>query len=169
MRSREAPAPTVPILVFRLGAEEFGVDVLSAYEVLRPGRIASVPQAPPFIEGVMELRGTLLPVIDLRRRFELPGVGGDGDARLIVTRLAGERIGVLVDSVSEVLPVPETDLTPPPAYFRGLAAEYIRCIARLEERLILVIDLERILSSEERIALAQAEEWTASPADASSG
>jgi purine-binding chemotaxis protein CheW len=95
--------------------------------------------------------------VDLRRRFETPEVAYDEDTRIVVVDFNEERLGLVVDSVTEVLRAPETAVSPPPAYIRGLAAEFVRGIVRVGERLVVLMDLDRILSSDERIALAHAD------------
>lgn len=167
MRRFEPAVPQLQFLVFRVGAEEFGFELDVVQEVVRARSLAASPGSPEFVAGVIELRGVLVPVVDLRRRFGLPRTAADAEARLIVTKLGAERIVVAVDSVVEVLAIPETSLAPPPQYFEGLAAEYLLGIARHDERLILVIDPAHLLTSEERIALERAE-WTATEADTSS-
>jgi purine-binding chemotaxis protein CheW len=145
----------VQIVTFRIGADEFGLDVFIVHEILRHQPIRAVPRAPEFVEGVIDVRGTLVPVLDLRKRFEVGKPSDDHDARIVIVQFGQERLGVVVDAVTEVLRVPETAVSEPPAYFRGLAAEYVRGIVRLPERLIVVLDMERILSSQERIALEE--------------
>jgi len=150
---RQAAVPQVQLVTFAVGGEEFGLDVFQVHEILRWQEPTQVPKAPPFIEGVLDVRGTLVPVIDLRKRFEIPDPRHDDDTRIVLVDFAGERLGLVVDAVTEVLRAPETAVTPPPAYVKGLAAEFIRGIVRLEGRLVVLIDLERILSSQERMAL----------------
>ncbi|MDQ3557100.1 MAG: chemotaxis protein CheW [Gemmatimonadota bacterium] len=157
MRHARPSVPQVQIVAFRVGGGEFGLDVFSVHEVLRHQPVTPVPQAPEFVEGVLDVRGILLPVVDLRRRFEVREIVFDSDTRIVVVEFAGERLGLVVDAVREVLRVPETAVSEPPAYVRGLAAQYIRGVVRLEDRLVVLLDVERILSSEERIALEQAE------------
>jgi purine-binding chemotaxis protein CheW len=108
------------------------------------------------VEGVLDVRGTVVPVVDLRRRFEVAQVGYDDETRIVLVEFGDERLGLVVDSVTEVLRAPETSISEPPAYIRGLSAEFIRGIVRHGGRLIILVDLDRILSSEERIALQSA-------------
>jgi len=149
--------PQVQLVTFRLGADEFGLDVFSVHEILRYAAPTPVPKAPGFVEGVVDVRGTLVPVVDMRRRFELPEAPVNDETRTVLVQYGGERLGLVVDAVTEVMRVPETAVSEPPAYIRGLAAEFVRGIVRLEGRLVVLIDIERILSSQERIALEQAE------------
>ena len=150
---RQAAVPQVQLVTFRVGGEEFGLDVFQVHEILRYTEPTPMPKAPAFVEGVLDVRGALVPVVDLRKRFELHEVRYGEDTRIILVDFQGERLGLIVDEVSEVLRVPETSVQPPPQFVRGLAAEFIRGIVRLESRLVVLLDLERILSSQERMQL----------------
>jgi purine-binding chemotaxis protein CheW len=154
---RQAAVPQVQLVTFRVGGEEFGLDVFSVHEILNYQQPTPMPRAPEFVEGVLDVRGTLVPIVDLRRRFETPEVVYGDDTRIVLVDFNGERLGLVVDSVTEVLRAPETAVSPPPAYIRGLAAEFVRGIVRVGERLVVLMDLDRILSSDERIALAHAD------------
>lgn len=169
MRQLRQAVPQVQLVTFRLGAEEFGLDVFSVLEILRHREVTPVPRAPAFVEGVIDLRGALVPILDLRRRFELPGHAADGETRIVVVEFGGERLGVVVDSVTEVARVSETAISPPPEYIRGLSAEFVKGIVRMNDRLIVLIDIERILSSQERIALEVAELTRAGTATEAAG
>jgi len=149
--------PQVQLVTFKVGGEEFGLDVFAVHEILRWQGVTPVPRAPAFVEGVLDVRGAVVPVIDLRRRFEVRGLAWDDETRIVLVEFGGERLGLVVDSVTEVLRAPETAISAPPAYIKGLAAEFVRGIVRLEGRLVILLDLDRILSSEERIALESAE------------
>ncbi|MDP9347925.1 MAG: chemotaxis protein CheW [Gemmatimonadota bacterium] len=166
MRNTRQSVPQLQFVTFRLGREEFGLDVFSVHEVLRHQEVTPVPRAPEFVEGVIDVRGALVPVVDLRRRFELPHAPIDSDTRIVLVEFGGERLGLVVDAVTEVLRVPETAVSPPPQYIRGLAAEFVRGVIRREARLIVLIDIDRILSTQERIAL---EETVLTPAGAEPG
>jgi purine-binding chemotaxis protein CheW len=163
---RQAAVPQVQLVTFRVGGEEFGLDVFQVHEILRWQAPTAVPRAPAFVEGVLDVRGTLVPVVDLRRRFELKEAAYDDETRIVLVDYQGERLGLVVDAVTEVLRAPETAITAPPAYVRGLAAEYLRGIVRLESRLVVLLDLDRILSSTERLAL---QESALAPAGAEDG
>lgn len=163
---RQAAVPQVQLVTFRVGGEEFGLDVFSVHEILRYEAPTPMPRAPAFVEGVLDVRGTLVPVVDLRRRFEVESPSHDDETRIVLVEFGGERLGLVVDAVTEVLRVPETSVLPPPQFVRGLAAEFVRGIVRLGDRLVVLVDLDRILSSQERIAL-QETEMAAAPAGAS--
>lgn len=155
MRHARPSIPQVQVVAFRIGAEEFGLDVFGVHEILRHQNPTPLPRAPHFVEGVIDVRGALVPVVDLRRRFEVPHATVDAATRIVVVEHDGERLGLVVDSVSEVMRIPETAVAAAPSYVRGIAAEFIRGIVRHEGRLVVLLDVERILSGEERIALQQ--------------
>lgn len=163
---RQAAVPQVQLVTFTVGGEEFGLDVFAVHEILRWEPVTPVPRAPAFVEGVLDVRGALVPVVDLRRRFEVRAADADEETRIVVVQFGQERLGLVVDTVTEVLRTPETSVLPPPEYIRGLAAEFVRGIVRQDGRLIILIDLDRILSSEERIALERTELVPAGEADA---
>jgi purine-binding chemotaxis protein CheW len=150
---RAAAVPQVQLVTFRLGGEEFGLDVFQVHEILRYEEPTPMPKAPAFVEGVLDVRGLLVPVVDLRKRFELHELRYDEETRIMLVDYHGERLGLIVDEVSEVMRVAETAVTAPPQYVKGLAAEFIRGIVRLESRLVVLLDLEKILSSQERMQL----------------
>jgi purine-binding chemotaxis protein CheW len=156
VRNVRQSVPQVQLVTFRVGGEEFGLDVFAVHEILRYTGVTPVPKAPAFMEGVLDVRGTLVPVVDLRKRFEVADTATGDDTRIVLVEFQGERLGLVVDAVTEVLRVPETAVMPAPKYVAGLAAEFIRGIVRLENRLIVLLDMDRILSSDERIALEAA-------------
>jgi purine-binding chemotaxis protein CheW len=152
-----AATAMVSIVIFKMNGEEFGTEISNVVEVLEYREPAHVPRAPEFVEGVLQLRDTVLPIIDLRKRMDVPVTPPTPDTRIVVVLIDEERVGLLVDSVVEVAHMPATNVSQPPAFFRGLSAEYLQGLARTGERLIIVLRLERILTSQERIALLRAE------------
>lgn len=152
-----ADSTTVSVVVFKMNEEEFGTDITNVVEVLEYREPAFVPRAPEFIEGVLHLRGEVLPIIDLRKRMEIPRMPPTPDTRIVVVLIDDERIGLLVDSVVEVAHVKSDNIAAPPALFRGLSADYLQGLAKLGERLVIVLRIERILTSQERIALLRAD------------
>ncbi len=114
-----------------------------------------MPRAPAFIEGVIDLRGEVVPVVDMRKRLGLPATEPGPDTRIVVVGFGEERIGLIVDHVSEVSRIPDTSISKAPKYFRGLTAELIQGLARFGDRLVVLIHIDRILSSDERIELAE--------------
>lgn len=141
------------LVMFRLGEDLFAADIFAVERVLRYALSTSVPDMPAYIEGVMDYQGRVLPVVNLRRRFELAPMPAMAETRILVLNAAGEWIGVVVDGVTEVVAFDRATLSPPPKLFRGLAREYVKGIIRRGERLVIYLDVEHLLSSTERIAL----------------
>jgi purine-binding chemotaxis protein CheW len=141
----------VQLVIFHLGPDLFAADVFGVERVLRYTEPSTVPGVPQWIEGVMPYRDTVIPVVDMRRRIELADASISADTRILVFTSSGGWIAAIVDSVSEVAVVPSASVTPPPALFRGLPAQFMRGIARLGERVVVVLDIDRVLSSTDRL------------------
>ena len=138
---------------FRVGAELYALDIMRIREIIRPQKLTAVPKAPRFIEGVINLRGAVIPVADLRKRFDQPCDEEQRKNRVIICSVGGRIVGLLVDEVLEVRRYGRQDVAPAPQFLKGPEAEFFLGVARRGEDLVMVLDLERILSSEERIAL----------------
>jgi purine-binding chemotaxis protein CheW len=156
---------TLQLVTFRVGAEDYGLDIRAITEVVRPLKITPLPKMPAFIEGVINLRGMIIPVVDLRNRFDLRTVTNDvRKMRMIITRgaLPGTTrngallLGLVVDSVDEVIHVPKKDIDAAPEAATGRNADFISGMGKLGDRLIILLDIAKILSQEERTALAEA-------------
>ncbi len=143
------------LVTFSTGDEEFGVDILRVQEIIRTMAITKVPKAPEFVEGVINLRGKVIPIIDLRRRFGLQSKAHDKHTRIIVIEINTMIVGFVVDSVSEVLRIPASTVEPPPPVVAGLESEYISGVGKLEDRLLILLDLDRLLSRADIEALGQ--------------
>lgn len=141
------------LVVFQLGAELYGVDIARVHEIIRLQTITRVPRAPSFVEGVINLRGKVIPVVDLRRRFGLPIGEHTRATRTVVVEIGDQVVGIIVDSVSEVLRVNTSTIEPPSPVVAGIDSEYLHGIAKLPERLVILLDLDRVLAREERRAL----------------
>ncbi len=141
------------LVSFKIGDEEFGVDILKVQEINRVMDITRVPNAPPFVDGVINLRGKVVPIINVRRRFGMPSIERDKNTRVIVVELRGKTVGFLVDAVSEVLRIPRSVTEPPPGIVAGVGADYITAVGKLEERLLILLDLEKVLSHNETVEL----------------
>jgi len=153
---KKQDAELIQLVTFSIGEEEFGVDILKVQEIIRIMEITKVPKAPQFVEGVINLRGNVIPVIDLRKRFGLETREHDSQTRIIVIEINKMIVGFVVDSVSEVLRIPQNTVEPPPPVVSGLESEYISGVGKLEDRLLIMLDLDRLLSSEEQEVLTQA-------------
>jgi purine-binding chemotaxis protein CheW len=149
---RAAAEETEHLATFVLDKEEYGVDVRQVQEIRRMGEITAVPRAPEFVRGVINLRGRILPVLDLKRKLNLGEVAAKKAARIVVVRTQGRMLGLLVDGASQVLKVPVSRVEPPPEEVVERGGDYIRAVAKLDDRLIILIDLERILAQELREA-----------------
>ncbi len=155
---------TVQLVTFHVGAEEYGLDIGCITEAIRPLRVTPLPHMPEFIEGVINLRGAIIPVVDLRKRFVLAQVRNDPrKLRMLITRGAvatpqrgRDLLGLVVDSVQEVLHVPKKDIDPAPQAATGEAAGFIAGMGKVGDRLIILLDITKILSQQERSALAEA-------------
>jgi len=143
-------AETIQVVSFKLGSEEYGVDIAQVQEINRMVAVTHVPRAPQFMEGVINLRGQLIPIIDLRARFGMPRAEHSKNTRIVVTEIAGKRVGMVVDSVSEVLRLALDQVEDAPEMLTGVETEYIRGVGKIEDRLIILLDLARIISGAEK-------------------
>lgn len=137
------------LVTFRLGGEEFGVDILKVQEINRSMEITKVPRAPEFVEGVINLRGRVIPIIDLRKRFRKSFKSHDQNTRIIVFEIRSMIVGFVVDSVSEVLRIKADTVEQAPPVVAGVESEYIKGIGKLDNRLLILLDLNKIISSDE--------------------
>ncbi len=137
------------LVTFRLGNEEFSVDILKVQEIIRLMELTRVPKAPEFIEGVINLRGKVIPVMDLRKRFSMPEAEDTSEARIIVVELESTTVGFRVDGVSEVLRLPADTVEPPPTMVSGVETEYIKGVGKLDDRLIILLDVEKVLTDKD--------------------
>lgn len=140
---------------FRLGEELFGVDILKVQEINRLMEITKMPKVPDFVEGVINLRGRVIPIVDLRKRFHLPPVERNRETRIIVVDISGMMMGMIVDSVSEVLRLPASTIEPAPDITTSIESQYIRGVAKLEKRLLIFLDLSKVFLDKEKTELDQ--------------
>jgi purine-binding chemotaxis protein CheW len=148
-REQQAAAEaTEHLATFLLEGEEYGVDVRQVQEIRRVSEITTVPRAPEFVRGVVNLRGRILPVLDLKRKLGLGEVSMERAARIVVVNVEKRTLGLLVDGASQVLKVPVSRIEPPPEEVVERGGDYIRGVAKLEDRLIILIDLRRALEHE---------------------
>ena len=142
------------LVIFRLSMEEYGLPITKVQEINRLVPITKLPQTPAFMEGIINLRGRIIPVIDLRKRFQLPIMEHNDDTRIIIVEVNGQTVGITVDAVNEVVCLDATSIEPPPPSF-VLDSQYIHGIGKLDERLIILLDINKILTSQEEIVLKQ--------------
>lgn len=148
-----APAGPLPerelhLVVFRIEREEYAVPIGHVREVVRVGDITRVPHAPPNIRGVMNLRGRILPIMELRTRLGIEAAELTGRSRVVVVDVSRRAVGLLVDSVGQVARVAESKVSAPPDEVRSAAGDGVTGVARVGERLLLLLDLERVLRSD---------------------
>jgi purine-binding chemotaxis protein CheW len=141
------------IVTFRLGADLFAADIRSVERVLRYEAPRPLPGLPDWIEGVVEYDGRVVPVLDLRRRFGLTASPPTTQTRVLVFTSADEWVGAIVDAVLDVRALDAADLSPAPAFFRGLAGEYLTGLARRDQGLVVVFDVNRLLASRDPLSL----------------
>jgi purine-binding chemotaxis protein CheW len=154
MADGQSPASEEQVVVLELAGEAYGVEIGRVQEIIRMQPITRVPNVPAFIEGVTNLRGRVIPVLDLRRRFGLAATPPTRQSRIVVAELGSHAVGLIVDGVSEVLRVPADAVEPPSALVTTAESTYLRGVAKLEDRLVLLLDLTRILTSSEQGDLA---------------
>ena len=135
------------LVSFKIGSEEFGVDILKVQEINRMLDVTKVPNAPEYVDGVINLRGKVIPIIDLRRRFGMERKEHDKNTRIVVVELSGKVVGFIVDAVSEVLRIPGS-ITEPAPMTAGGRADYITGVGKLDDRLLILLDMEKVLAGE---------------------
>ncbi len=134
-------------LSFFLAGEEYGLEILKVHEIISMLPITRVPRTPPFVRGVVNLRGKVIPIMDLRLKFGMDA--GGAESCIIVVQLRGVQIGIVVDRVSEVLNISASDIEPPPSFGADVQTEYLLGLAKGQDRVRLLLDIERALSSSE--------------------
>lgn len=144
------------LVVFELAEENYGIDISAVEGIIKMQPITKMPQVSTFIEGVINLRGIVVPIIDLRKRFGLPINEHSTDTRIVNVFIGKSKIGMIVDAVSEVLRIPEEAIEPTPPMISSVNTSFIRGIAKLDNRLITLLDLDKVFSFEEQNLLSKA-------------
>jgi purine-binding chemotaxis protein CheW len=140
---------TFQLVSFRLAKEEYGIEITRVREIILFGEITRIPQTPDYIKGLINLRSTVIPIVDLRLRFGLPEGEQTDDTRIMVVNVGGKMIGIIVDAVSEVLRVAHEQIAPPPPTVATLGRDYLTGLVRLEDRLLILLDIDRLFAAEE--------------------
>ena len=136
----------IQIIGFGLGQEEFGVDIFAVKEIIRTPQMTRVPNSPSFVVGVINMRGKVIPIIDLCIRFGLPLTEKrNTDRKIVVIEHENKTVGFLVDVVSEVIKIDKSIIEPPPPMVAGIESDYITAIAKLNEKLLILLDISKIL------------------------
>lgn len=155
------------VVVFQLLDQTYGIDISKTYEIIRMETITRVPRAPHFIEGVINLRGGIIPVIDLCKRFNLVSSERVESNKIIIVEVGGTTVGMIVDAVLEVLQIPAEKIKPPPPVVSGIDASYLKGIALWGDRLIILFELDKIFYESEKAQLSsqiELEEYASVPA-----
>ena len=146
------------LISFEVGNEEYGLDILGVKEVIRIREITRLPKAPSFVKGIINLRGDVIPIIDLRDKFGLENQEYTDMTRVIVVDVDEKLVGMVVDAASQVVRIPADQIEPPPPIVGGLSTEYIKGVGKLDERLVILLNIDRILTQEEKIELVEMEQ-----------
>ncbi|MGH9943000.1 MAG: chemotaxis protein CheW [Pyrinomonadaceae bacterium] len=154
-------AEELHLVTFRVGSELYGLPISAVQEIVRVPQVAHIPQAPEFVEGVINLRGRVITVVCMRKRLGAPGASGveagmrDRKSRILVVEAAGRLVGVVVDEVAEVLKLSADRVEQAPAMVAGLGNEYLNGVGKLEEELLILLDIDKILSAEQLTSVDQ--------------
>jgi len=143
----------IQVACFRLQDDLYAVDIMRIKEIIRPQKLTPLPQAPSFIDGIINLRGAVIPVVDLRKRFGMPARELTMATRLLIVRLSGQTLGLVVDDVTEVVTIPVTDIKPPPAVSDGLIVNHLLGVCLSGDNLVMLLDIDRLLTTNEVSAL----------------
>jgi purine-binding chemotaxis protein CheW len=137
------------VLTFTLGAEEYGVDILKVQEIRGYDTVTRIPDAPDFIKGVINLRGTIVPVVDLRLKFKLGEASYNTLTVMVILNIGSRVVGMVVDSVSDVVALEPSQIQPPPEFGAALDTHYLAGLATQSERMLILLDIEKLLGSAE--------------------
>ncbi|RNB57973.1 chemotaxis protein CheW [Brevibacillus gelatini] len=147
----EAEAATSQSILFKMGSEYYGLSIALVREIIKPLPITRFPKSPVYVEGVIDLRGRILPIVNLRKMFGLEPIAQTDDTRFVDLQLEGLNIGIVVDAVSEVMNIPQHLIEPAPPIVAGVEGKYLQGIARLEDKLILLLDIDEIFGQWKKV------------------
>ncbi len=144
------------VVSFRLANEEYGLNIMTVQEIILMGEITVIPEVPPYIRGLINLRGKVIPIVDLRLRFGLEAGATDEHTRIIVVSANEIVFGIVVDAVNEVLRIEPNQAEPPPQGLIGLEQTYIDGLVKMEQKIMILLNIEKILSQTDKVAVADA-------------
>lgn len=142
------------LVTFRLANEEYGLPITKVQEINRVVPVTKLPQTPPFMEGIINLRGRIIPVIDLRKRFTMLAASHDDETRIIIVEISGQTVGVTVDAVKEVVRLHTENIEPPPTTV-AVDSQYIYGVGKISDRLIILLDIDKVFTEQEELAVKQ--------------
>jgi purine-binding chemotaxis protein CheW len=157
MLERKDIVEEIKVIVFSLVDEEYGVEVSQVRSIEKMQNITRVPRTPDFVKGVINLRGVVTPVIDLKTRFNLGAEEYTDSTRIIIVAVEDMEVGLIVDAANDVIDIPVNSIEQPPAVVGGIKASYLRGVAKLEDRLLIMLNLDKVLSNEEIQAMSTME------------
>lgn len=141
------------MVIFNVDRESYGVDIGQVIEIIKPLDIVKVPNTPEFIEGLINLRGKVHAIFNLRKKFKLPAIEMDDNTKIIIVSVNGTNIGFIVDAVNEIVRVEESDIESTPSVVTGIHSKYISGVAKLADKMIIMLDLNIVLSAAETDAV----------------
>ncbi|MRS03276.1 chemotaxis protein CheW [bacterium] len=144
------------LVIFELGAEHFGIDIASVEGINKMLDITKIPQAPSYMLGITNLRGSVLPVLDLLQRFGMKSEEQTNETRIVVANMEGVKVGMVVSAVSEVLTIEDSVIEPPPPMVSNINSEFIIGVAKIDKRLVILLDLSKVLTFDEKTQIAKA-------------
>jgi purine-binding chemotaxis protein CheW len=154
--SNATPGDMLQVVVFQLAGEEFGMDISSVKEIIRVPELVQIPQTPDYVEGIVNIRGDIIVAVNIANMFNVEMKEQDHNSRIIVTELEGITVGLMVDSVSEVLRIPSTDIDPAPEMLiSGKSSKCVKGVGKLENRILLLIDSRNILGKDEQLNIVK--------------
>jgi purine-binding chemotaxis protein CheW len=137
----------IKVVCFRLGRDTYALDIMRVREIVKPQKLSGLPEAPSFVEGVINLRGSIIPVVDLRKKFGFSESGYSGECRLLITVVARQLVGLIVDAVTEVVTIPIRDLRPPPSVVKVSGYRYLIGVCLVKEVMVMLVNLDKIFGS----------------------
>jgi purine-binding chemotaxis protein CheW len=141
------------LVTFKLAGQKYAVDILKVQEINNMKEITAIPNSPPFLEGAINLRGKVIPVLNLRSKFGFENEGSRETAKIVIMDIRGVIMGLIVDAVSDVLRIPRDVVEPPPPVHSNVSSEFIAGIAKLDEGLVILLDIDRLLDEGEHSAV----------------
>jgi purine-binding chemotaxis protein CheW len=161
--TRRLNNPIIQLVGFRLDNEDYAIAITKIQEIILMKPITRIPQVPDFIEGLINLRGSVIPIVNLRKRFGLPARQVDDDTRTIVVNIHDKTVGCIVDAVTQVMRINRDQIQPPPLSVLAIANQYIAGLAQLEDRLLIILDIERLFDEQSSVINSQWQEKGGEP------
>ncbi|MGB0714633.1 MAG: chemotaxis protein CheW [Phycisphaerae bacterium] len=146
---------TAQVVSFRLADEEYGLDIMKVQEIILVGEITEIPEVPDYLRGLIDLRGKVIPIVDLRRRFGLEAGTCTEQARIVVVNTGESIFGIVVDAVNEVLRIGSSQIEPPPTGLLGIEQAYIKGLVKMEDKIMILLNIDRVLSKADTSQIQQ--------------